>query len=87
MTDQTKRAICDEINILLQVKGSNKRRSTGDSKAVRAFKLGGLEDEKCYGDFFPFKVWNILTPDSQVSLRRVNSIKIVLVKDNAVNTG
>ena len=40
MTAQTKREIDDEINSLLQGKGSNKRRANGEDKTLCALKLG-----------------------------------------------
>ena len=39
MTAQTKRAIDDEVNSLLLVKGSNKRRENGNNKVLCVLKL------------------------------------------------
>ena len=39
MTTQTKRAIDDEVNSLLLVKGSNKRRANGNNKVLCVIKL------------------------------------------------
>ena len=44
MKSQNKRAIADEINILLLCKGSNKRIVTGKSKALCALNLEIYED-------------------------------------------
>ena len=41
MMSQTKIVINDEVNVLLLGKGSNKRISTGETKVLRALKLGG----------------------------------------------
>ena len=38
---QTKKDIKLEVNVLLMGNGSNKRRLTGEDKAIRGFKLGG----------------------------------------------
>ena len=39
MTAQTKRAIDDEVNSLLLVKGSNERRANGNNKVLCVLKL------------------------------------------------
>ena len=87
MIAKTKRAIFDEINSLLLGKGSNKRRDTGDTNNSCALKLGGKEDDKRSEDLVPFKLWKMLTTDFHAYLRRGNSVKIGLVKDNAAKRG
>ena len=44
LADQTKKAIKVEVNSLLFVSGSNKRRATGEQKAFHALMLGNNED-------------------------------------------
>ena len=87
MTDQNKRAINDEINILILGKGSNKRRVTVDAKVLCALKLGVQEDEKRSEDHVSFKVRKMLTTDAQADLRRGDGVNIGLVKDHEVKTG
>ena len=45
MMAQTRRAIDDEVNILLQGKGLEIRRETGKNKAWLVLNVGGPEDE------------------------------------------
>ena len=87
MTDQTKRAINDEINILILGKGSNKRRVTIYAKVLCALKLGVQEDEKRSEDCVSFKMWKMLTTDAQADLRRDDGVNIGFVKDHEVNMG
>ena len=58
----TKKAIEMDVNSLLLGSGSNKRRATGEQKALHTFMLGVQEDKKNPEECIPLKVWKILTP-------------------------
>ena len=51
-----------DVNSLLLGSGSNKRRATGEQKALHTFMLGVQEDKKNPEECIPLKVWKILTP-------------------------
>ena len=48
---------------------------------MRAFRLGGHEDEKKSEEYIPLKVWKIITPESRIAMKSSEEVKIGLVKD------
>ena len=65
MTAQTKKAIKNEVNSLL-LGSSNKRRAIGEQKTLRDIRLGDHEDAKKSEDRITLKVWNMMTPESNI---------------------
>ena len=70
-----------EINRLLLGNGSNKRRATGEPKALREFRLVKHEEEKKSEELTLLKVWKILTPEARIAMRYGEEVKIGIVKD------
>ena len=81
LSGETKKAIEMEINRLLLGNGSNKRRATGEPKALREFRLVRHEDEKKSEELTLLKVWKILTPEARIAMRYGEEVKIGIVKD------
>ena len=73
-----------EVNSLLLGDGSNNRRATSEHKVLRAFRLGGHEDEKKSKELIPLKVWKMLTPEARIAMRSGEAVNIELVKDSGV---
>ena len=63
-----KRGIEDEVNSLLQVKGSLNMEATGEVKLLHALKLGGQEGGNWLENHVPQKVFRIKTKDDQYDL-------------------
>ena len=76
-----KRDIKDEVNSLLQGKGLEKSRGTGEVKLLRALKLGAQEGVNWLKNNVPQKVYRMIMKDSQDVLRQGNIVKIGLVKE------
>ena len=63
--------------------GSNKRRATGEAKAILGFKMGFQEDNRS-SERVPLKVWSMLTPEAQSHIRDGGEVKIGIVKEVGV---
>ena len=81
LVGQTKNAIEMEVNSLLLGSGSNKRRATGEPKALCAFRLGGNEDKNKSEESITLKDWKMLTPESSIDMWSGEEVNIGLVKD------
>ena len=81
MTAQIKKAIENEVNSLLLGSGSNKRRATGEQKALRAIRLGDQKDNKTQEERITPKVMKMMPPEARISIRSGEEVKIILVKD------
>ena len=64
MTAHTKKAIENEVNILL-LGSSNKRRAIGEQKTLRALRLGDHENANKLEDCTPLKVWKMMTSEAR----------------------
>ena len=62
--------------------GSNKRRATGESKAMRAFKMGGNEEIKSE-EQITLNIWKMLTPTARLAMKLGEELKIGLVRDGS----
>ena len=69
-----------EVNSLFLGNCSNKRRVTGEPKAMHAIRLGSHGDEKKSEELIPLKVWKILTPEARIAMESGEEVKIGLVK-------
>ena len=87
MTAQTKEAIGSEVNRLILGSGYNRRRETGEHKALCALMLGGQEDAKKSEDRVPLKVWKMIIPEARIAMRSGEEVKIVLAEDSSSKTG
>ena len=80
---QTKKAIEFEVNGLLVGNSSNKRRATGEAKAIQGFKLGGQE-ENCSSERVPLKFWRMLSPEARALIKDGGEGNIGIVKEGGV---
>ena len=62
---------------------SNKRRATGEAKAIQGFKLGGQEANRSQ-ERVPLKVWRILSPGAQALIKDGGERNIGIVKEGGV---
>ena len=72
-----------EVKSLLLGSGYNKRRATGEPKAILAFRLGGHGDEKNSEECFTLKVWKMLTPESKIAMKSGEEVNIGIAKDGS----
>ena len=82
MTAQTKKAIKNEVNSVFLGSGSNKRRATGEQKALHALRLGDHEDKKIQEERITLKVWKMMTPEARTAMRSDEEVKIGLAKNS-----
>ena len=60
--------------------GSNKRRATGEPKAMRAFNMGGHKENNS-DERITLKVRKMLTPKDRLAMKSGEEVKIGIVRD------
>ena len=68
------------VNSLLLGSGSNKRRTIGEQKTLRAPRLSDHRDKNMSEERIPLKFWKMMTPESRIAMRSIEEVNVGLVK-------